>query len=189
MYDGELVRLRELRESDIDEMLSHFNSIELREFMGVPVPWSRQRMQLWMEKASTANPWRDGMLVLAIEVLSTGEFLGITRLEDIKKPHSRAELGVSIYDPAKRDRGFGSDATRVMVWVAFNILGLHSVYLDTMEDNERSIHVYEKIGFKRVGVLRETEFLNGGYKGLLIMDILREDFEAHNPEFSAFGKV
>ena len=69
-----------------------------------------------------------------------------------------------------------------MLRVGFNILGLNSIYLDTMEDNERSIHVYEKIGFKRVGILRETEYIAGAHKGLLIMDILRGEFMGRYPD-------
>ena len=82
-----------------------------------------------------------------------------------------------------RSKGYGSDATRIMVWVGFNILGLHSIYLDLMEDNQQARGTYEKIGFKQVGILRETEYIDGAYKGLLIMDILRDEFEKANPTF------
>ena len=44
--------------------------------------------------------------------------------------------------------------------------------------------MYEKVGFKEVGILRETEFINGDYKGLIVMDILRDEFEKANPEFT-----
>ena len=53
-----------------------------------------------------------------------------------------------------------------------------------MEDNLRAIRMYEKVGFKEVGILRETEFINGDYKGLIVMDILRDEFEKANPEFT-----
>jgi len=124
------------------------------------------------------------MIELAVTDKVTGEFLGFVHLEDIKRPHNRAEFGVSIQNPDNQSKGYGTDATRVMLLVAFNILGLHSVYLDTMEDNERAIHTYEKVGFKQVGILRETEFIDGAFKGLLIMDILRNEFELANPDFS-----
>jgi diamine N-acetyltransferase len=71
-----------------------------------------------------------------------------------------------------------------MLWVGFNILGLHSIYLDLMEDNEHARKTYEKIGFKPVGILRETEYIDGAFKGLLLMDILRDEFEETNPMFS-----
>ena len=139
-------------------------------------------MEQWLQKSSIQNPWRDGHLVMAIEEKEEREFLGIARLEDITLPHNRAEVGLSIYDPEKRGKGYGTDAMLVLLGVGFNILGLHSIYLDTMEDNEWSIHLYEKIGFNRVGILRETEFIDGKRKGLLIMDILREAFMERYPD-------
>ena len=53
-----------------------------------------------------------------------------------------------------------------------------------MEDNARAFRMYEKVGFKRVGILRETEFIDGAYKGLLVMDILRDEFKKANPAFT-----
>ena len=81
-------------------------------------------------------------------------------------PHNQAQIRISIHDPEKRGNGYGTDAILVMLGVGFNILGLHSIYLDTMEDNEKSIHVYEQIGFKHVGILRETEHMDGKRNGL-----------------------
>lgn len=181
MYTGSLVRLRALEESDLDDILRFYNTLELRRFLGPPIVRSRRYMEQWLQKVSIQTPWRDGHLVMAVEEKETNDFLGIARLEDIMLPHSRAEVGISIYDPEKRGKGYGTDAMLVMLGIGFNILGLHSIYLDTMEDNERSIHVYEKIGFKRVGILRETEYIDGKRKGLLIMDILRKEFIEKHP--------
>jgi RimJ/RimL family protein N-acetyltransferase len=57
-----------------------------------------------------------------------------------------------------------------------------------MEDNERVIHLAEKVGFKRVGIFRETEFINGEYRGLLYMDILKEEFMSQYPSDSKVGE-
>jgi len=183
MYYGDLVCLRAVKPSDIDEVLKHWNDLNFRRLLGPPIPWSRRYLETWLEKRITADPWKDKMIELAITNKVTGAFLGFVHLEDIKRPHSRAEFGISIQNPDNRSKGYGTDAIRVILWVAFNILGLHSVYLDTMEDNERAIRTYEKVGFKRVGILRETEFIGGAYKGLLVMDILRDEFEKANPSF------
>jgi len=182
MYTGSLVRLRALEESDLDDILRFYNTLELRRFQGPPIVRSRRYMEQWLQKVSIWSPWRDGHLVIAVEEKETNDFLGIARLEDIMLPHNRAEVGISIYDPEKRGKGYGTDAMLVMLGIGFNILGLNSIYLDTMEDNERSIHVYEKIGFKRVGILREAEYMSGKRKSLLIMDILREEFTEKYPD-------
>jgi diamine N-acetyltransferase len=181
MYTGELVRLRALELADLDHIMSFYNTLELRRLLGPPIVRSRKYVEQWLLKVSVWDPWRDGHLYLAVEEKKSHEFLGLARLEDIKLPHNRAEVGISIYDPEKRGKGFGTDAMIVLLGIGFHILGLNSIYLDTMEDNERSIHVYEKIGFKRVGVLRETEYMDGIHKGLLIMDILRSEFLENYP--------
>ena len=187
MYNGRLVCLRALEKSDLDEIMRFYNDYELRRLLGPPIIRSREYIAEWVDRVSLWTPWRDGHLVMAIVQKDNNEFLGIARIEAVMFPHGRAEIGISIYDPKQRGKGYGTDATLVTLWIGFNILGLHSIYLDTMEDNERSIHVYEKIGFKRVGVLRETEFIDGSHKGLLIMDILRDEFQKKYPPGSILG--
>ena len=183
MYHGKLVTLRALEMSDLEDIMRYYNTLELRQFLGPPIVRSRKYMEEWLQKVSAWDPWSDGHLVLAVVEKESGQFLGIARLEDLRLPHNRGEIGLSIYNPDKREQGFGTDAMVMMLWVGFNILGLNSIYLDTMEDNERSIHVYEKIGFNRVGILRETEYMDGKHKGLMIMDILREEFTKLYPDF------
>ncbi len=179
MYDGKLVSLRALEMSDLDAIEEHWNSWELRKTIGVPLPGSRRE---WLEFASKADPWKDGELHLAIVKKKTGVFLGAVGLRDIALPHRRAELGISIHDPKNRSKGYGTDATRVMLWIGFHILGLKSVYLDTFPDNKEALRAYVKAGFKEVGLLRNTEFREGEFQDLLIMDILRDEFlESYPP--------
>ncbi|MGD9396760.1 MAG: GNAT family protein [Candidatus Thorarchaeota archaeon] len=182
MYTGELVRLRALEVTDLDDIMKFYNTLELRRFLGPPIVRSRRYLEQWLLKVSVWNPWKDGHLYLAVEEKHSREFLGLARIEDVRLPHNRAEVGISIYNPEKRGKGFGTDAMLVLLGIGFHILGLNSIYLDTIEDNERSIKVYEKIGFKRVGILRETEYMDGAHKGLLIMDILRKEFIEKYPD-------
>ncbi|RDE16021.1 MAG: hypothetical protein C4K48_02695 [Candidatus Thorarchaeota archaeon] len=184
MYYGDLVCLRAVEASDVDNLIEYYNLLELRRFLGVPLPVSRNYLEQWLAKRGDSDPWADGLLELSITDKQTRESIGLIHLEHIIKPHNRAEFGISIHNPDHLSHGYGTDAIRVILWVAFNILGLHSIYLDTMADNERAIHVYEKVGFKRVGILRESEFLDGDFKELLYMDILRDDFARANPGFS-----
>ena len=173
MYNGKLVSLRALEMSDLDAIEEHWNSWELRRSIGVPLPGSRHE---WLEFATKANPWKDGELNLAIIEKTTGEFLGTIGLRDIALPHRRAELGISIHNPKNRSKGYGTDAMRVLLWIGFHVLALESIYLDTFPDNEEAHRAYVKAGFKEVGLLRKTEFREGEFQDLLIMDILKEEF-------------
>jgi RimJ/RimL family protein N-acetyltransferase len=187
MYYGELVCLRALEESDKDSMLRHWNTWELRRTIGVPLPRPKAAMEDWFIQTSKTDPWKDGALTLAITEKRSGEFLGVATLRAIQSPHSRGRIGISIFDPEKRSKGYGTDATRVLLWICFHILGLRSISLDTFPDNERAVRTYEKCGFKRVGLLRETEYMGGEYHDLLIMDILRNEFMQDYPPGSFVG--
>ncbi|MFW9919023.1 MAG: GNAT family N-acetyltransferase [Candidatus Thorarchaeota archaeon] len=188
MYYGELVCLRSLEMTDIDDIMRFQNDWNLRRWAGVPLPKSRRAIQEWLEIASVAHPWLDGNISFAVVDKRTNEFIGVTRFYDIKSPHHRASLGLGIHNPDNRSKGYGTDTTRVMLWIGFNVLGLHSVYLDTMEHNEHAIHVAEKVGFKRVGMFRETEFIDGKYRGLVYFDILRDEFFEMFPPGNRIGE-
>ena len=46
-------------------------------------------------------------------------------------------------------------------------LGLTLLTIDCMENNDRAIHVYEKVGFIRIGVIPSMNKYNGKYVGLV----------------------
>ncbi|WP_278739257.1 GNAT family N-acetyltransferase, partial [Paenibacillus macerans] len=49
--------------------------------------------------------------------------------------------------------------------------------------NPRAIHVYEKIGFRREGVLRDELFMDGGFHDSILMSMLEDEFRAlHSQE-------
>ena len=53
------------------------------------------------------------------------------------------------------DRGLGTDAVRTMARHLIDDRGHHRLTIDPAAHNERAIRCYEKVGFKRVGVMRE----------------------------------
>jgi RimJ/RimL family protein N-acetyltransferase len=187
MYYGEKVRLRALEMEDLDDIMKHWNNLEMRQYLNSQIPMSRQTERQWLERSTTMDPWKDGGMTLAIEDKRTGEFLGTVSLFDISKQHKRAEFGIAIHNPENLGRGYGTDVTRVMLWIAFQILGLNSVYLITLDINERAQRAYEKTGFKKAGVFRQAAYLKGKFNDFIIMDILKEEFLKEYPPGTEVG--
>ncbi len=187
MYLGEKVNLRALELDDLDIIMKHWNNLELRQYLNSQTPMSRHAERVWLERATTQDPWRDGGMTLAIEDRKTGEFLGTVSLFDISKQHKRAEFGIAIHNADNLGKGYGTDTTRVMLWVAFHILGLNSIYLITMDDNERAQKAYKNAGFKPAGVFRQGAYVNGAFHDFVIMDILKEEFFETYPSGSSVG--
>lgn len=187
MYLGEKVNLRALELDDLDIVMKHWNNLELRQYLNSQIPMSRQTERAWLERATTQDPWRDGEMTLAIEDRKSGEFLGTVSLFDISKQHKRAEFGIAIHNADNLGKGYGTDTTRVMLWVAFHILGLNSIYLITMDGNERAQKAYKNAGFKPVGVFRQGAYVKGAFHDFVIMDILKDEFFETYPPGSSVG--
>jgi aminoglycoside 6'-N-acetyltransferase len=70
-------------------------------------------------------------------------------------------------------RGAGSDAMRTLIAWLIDARGHHRLTVDPAAVNARAIHVYEKLGFRAVGVLREYERVAGGsWRDALLMELL-----------------
>ena len=64
-----------------------------------------------------------------------------------------------------------------MVDYAFGTLNLNRVELRVFSFNKRAIGVYERVGFVRDGVLRQSQYHDGTYHDDIVMSILREEWE------------
>jgi aminoglycoside 6'-N-acetyltransferase len=54
-------------------------------------------------------------------------------------------------------RGLGTDAMRTVMRYLIEQRGHHRITLGTWPHNTRAIHVYEKLGFRRIGITRLSE--------------------------------
>ncbi len=74
---------------------------------------------------------------------------------------------------AAQGRGVGPDAMRTLVAWLVDARGHHRLTVDPALENERAVHVYEKLGFRRVGVLRQYERVEDGvWRDALLMELL-----------------
>jgi RimJ/RimL family protein N-acetyltransferase len=104
------------------------------------------------------------------------EPVGLVTLTDIDPVHAQAEFHIMIGPPEATGRGVATAATREMLRHAFRDLNLHRVFLSVLDSNDRAIRVYEKVGFRREGVLREAAYKDGWYRDVIVMSILKSEF-------------
>jgi aminoglycoside 6'-N-acetyltransferase len=78
---------------------------------------------------------------------------------------------------AVHGRGVGSDAMRALIAWLIDARGHHRLTVDPAAVNARAVHVYEKLGFRRVGVLRQYERVaDGSWRDALLMELLAAEF-------------
>jgi RimJ/RimL family protein N-acetyltransferase len=131
--------------------------------------------EAWWEAVSHDR----GTVLFAIREIGSDGLVGTCQLVGIDSPHRSAELRIRIGAPADRGRGYGTEAVTLLLRHAFADLDLHRVTLDVFATNAPAIAVYERCGFVREGVLREAVYLNGRREDIVVMGILRDEWEAH----------
>lgn len=116
----------------------------------------------------------DDRQVLGIITSKEKTPIGLLAFLDYDKEQKKAELRKLIGDPAFRGKGLGKEATKLWIQYGISNLGLHKIYLNTLQTNVRNIRLNEELGFKVEGILIDECFIDGKYSDLLRMGLVAE---------------
>ena len=172
---GTKVYLRPLEREDAPRLVPWINDAEVTRTLEV----FYRPMNLQTELEFIENIYKsEHDVVLGIAVKQTDALIGATGLHRLDGKNRRASFGIFIGEKAEWGKGYGTEVTTLMTGYAFETLNLNRVWLHVYEYNERGIWAYEKVGFKREGVLRQDRYHEGRYWDTITMAILREEWEA-----------
>lgn len=153
--DAVSARIRPAREADLPAINRIYNGEILR---GIATwdtePWSEARRAAWWAAHA------DGLQPVLAAESAAGELLGFAYLTFVSdKPGWRFTREDTIYlDPAARGLGLGRRLLAALLEEARRI-GVRTVLASITSTNTPSIRLHERLGFERVGTLR-----NAGYK-------------------------
>ena len=161
---GDRVVLRPLAEADVPRI------VELGADPEVARWWRGLTHEHVLEKAQGED---DGAVVFAIVV--DGEVAGMIQyFEENDEEFRHASIDLFLGAPY-HGHGLGTDAVRTMARHLIGDRGHHRLTIDPAAHNERAIRCYEKVGFRRVGVLREYwRDADGVWRDGLLLDLLAE---------------
>ena len=86
-------------------------------------------------------------------------------------------LGILIGDRDYIEKGYGTDTVRLLLQYGFHYLGARRIGLGTNAKNVRAINCFRACGFIEEGRSRRVQWIDGEYTDLVIMGILREEWE------------
>ena len=162
---AERLRLRPFEKGDVETARSWVNDPETAFQVIRFLPVSSAEQEEWYH-----NIVRDRKRVIfAIELLDNDAYIGNTGLNNIDFYHRKAEFWIYIGDKNAQAKGYGTEATGLMVRYALESLNLLKIYLRVLQENERAVKVYKKIGFEIEGRLKYDVYLCGKYRDILLM--------------------
>jgi aminoglycoside 6'-N-acetyltransferase len=162
---GAHVRLRPATESDIPAL------VPIRQTAEVFARWRGGDDLVAAVKEDLAEPDSTGYV---IELDS--RVVGWIQWSAEEEPDYR-HANIDIYlDPAVHGRGYGTDAVRTMARHLIVDHGHHRLEIDPAADNPAAIRCYRKVGFRPIGIQRQSERgSDGTWHDSLLMDMLAEE--------------
>ncbi|WP_042274589.1 GNAT family N-acetyltransferase [[Clostridium] dakarense] len=180
MIEGKNIIIRPLQMGDDDYLYNWWNNGELMEH-------ATHKFGVLQSKESIKNSIINEFE--CSQLFPTSKIFIICNKEDLKPigevnycdydaRNQKAELGIKICELDEQGNGKGKDALYHFIDFMFKFLNLNKIELTTMEDNKRAQSLYEKFGFKKIGVIREAYFDSryGIFSDVIYMDLLKRDW-------------
>jgi RimJ/RimL family protein N-acetyltransferase len=157
----ERLLLRPFDDDDLDVLHSIESRPDVMRFLyWEPRSHEEVRETLERRKQMTAIDDSSDALRLAAVIRESGTLIGDFSLQRVSREHQQGEIGFVMH-PDHHGKGYATEASRVLLRLGFEELGLHRIVGRCDARNRASARLMERLGMRREAHLRENEFVKG----------------------------
>lgn len=167
LMSGTKVRLRPVSGSDLALLERWDRDPEIEALMGrrfavvQPTEWLRSHLT-----GRGGHAWM-------VEECATGRPVGELELANLNRSAGSVEVRICLGEKESRGQGYGREALSLALRFAFVTWRLRSVHLRVYTENPRAIHLYERLGFRKVGITPPSD-RRGDLSAILLMELSQE---------------
>lgn len=181
---GTSVFLGQLEKADVPEIYFHTHQMDIATYAGgMASPVLREQHEARLHR-NQQNPSR---VDYGIFLHENDLLIGTVSLKNINHHQQTAGFGICIFRPECLSRGYGTEATRLMVEYGMFHLNLYNIDLLVFAGNHRAIRAYEKVGFKHLGVRKGALELGGERLDAVWMDLIQDDLDLSHLKIQYLG--
>jgi diamine N-acetyltransferase len=173
--ENSIVKLRAPEQSDIDILYVWENNMEIWKVSNTLTPFSRFVLKKYIETAHL-DIWETKQLRLIIEAKDQSSLMfapvGLIDLFDFDPFHLRAGIGILIANAEYRQKGYATEALKLMIRYSFETLQLHQLYCNISPDNAISLQLFQNVGFEIVGTKKGWLKTINGWQDEVLLQIL-----------------
>ncbi len=179
--EGELVRIREEREEDLQFLVDLRNDLDTQGFTkSLPTDYTIPMYRKRFDTREFSFDRNDARFIL--EDKETGKQAGLITYYS-HRPRFSVVIGISV-SKAFWGTGLAFDAQETLLKFLFEELGVRIAKLYTNSGNPAAMHLAERSGFQVAVRLRQSVFRRGGLYDNVTMDLLREEYYAAHPDLT-----
>lgn len=166
--DGDRIFLSPICIDDCSAYCSWVNDVDLASKIGI----ASESIGLASEKEILEKIAKE-KCSYAIIKRDDEQLLGNVSLFNINHIHQTSELGIFIGDKSERNKGFGTEAVRLICDYGFSVLNLRNIMLKVFSFNESAITAYRKAGFVDFGRRTKSYFYDNTFHDEIYMELVR----------------
>lgn len=115
-------------------------------------------------------------LFFALHMRQDDVFIGTAKAGHIDRDAGIADIGIIIGSRDRWGQGLATDALQCLCAYMFGARGMRRLTAGAMAVNPAMIRVFEKLGFRREGTLRQHVPFEGGYTDHVLLGCFRDEF-------------
>jgi len=186
MLKGPRVTLRPFERDDVARQHALMGNRELvlpAFWSWEPIPLAVREQQFDRQLAEEGS----GRIVGRFAIDVDGTYVGEISLHSrgINRAAQAASFGIGIYHPDFVGKGYGREAIGLFLDWAFRIQNFRRLWLGVLATNERAIRCYAACGFIEEGRQRQHAYVDGEYVDVVLMGLLRCEWEARGQDGTA----
>ncbi len=107
---------------------------------------------------------------------SDGREIGVCSLENINPLNKSAEISFLIGDKDSQGKGYGKESAELLLGIAFDRMKLENLITYVTATKDQTKRVLELTGFRKAGILREYQPVDGGKADVIIYQMSRREY-------------
>lgn len=165
------ITIRKFEKSDIPKKVEWINNPANNRFLHYNIPLSIEGTERWFDSHQGETTRYDAVIE------ADGVPVGTIGLLSIDRKNSKAEYYIAMGETAYKGKGVAKEASRLILAYGFEELGLNRIYLFTEADNIAAQKLFERVGFKREGILKQDVYSHGAFADRIAYGFLKEEWK------------
>ena len=173
LLESDTFYLRNISLDDCNEnYLSWMNDYEVNKYL--ESRFTNHSIDSLKDFVNSMNNSESNVLFAIIDKSSDKHIRNI-KLGNIHPIHKYADIGLIIGDKNYWGKGIATKSINLVSEYAFNNLNLRKVLAGVYEENIGSIRAFEKCGFKKAYIKKDTYFFEGNYIDAIVFELYNEN--------------
>lgn len=163
LKSGQKIILRSATASDAENLLNHLRTTHAQSYQNLnqsPYYWNKFSID---NEEKVLTDFENSQSKFMLVSLHNDRIVGGLGFVGYQAEFAKRSAGIGMsIQQAYCNTGLGTEMMKYMLSMAKE-LGFHRVDLTVRTYNEAGIRLYEKVGFERIGLLKDAAFIDGEY--------------------------